>query len=73
MRWSGAQLVEQHLGLLQIERVEAFGKPAIDRSENIAGFIPLALIAQGGSENSRSVMGITKRLRPEPGENSVRS
>jgi len=33
---SGVQLVEQGLGLLQIERVEAFGEPAIDRSEQFA-------------------------------------
>jgi hypothetical protein len=47
--WSASasrrQLVEQLLGLFQIERVEAFGEPAIDRSEKIAGLIPLALIA----------------------------
>jgi hypothetical protein len=42
---SGVQLVEQGLGLFQIERVEAFGEPAIDRSEKIAGVIPLGLIA----------------------------
>ena len=42
---SGVQLVEQRLRLLQIERVEAFGEPAIDRGEKIAGLIPLALIA----------------------------
>ena len=28
---SVAQLIEQRLGLLQIERVEAFGKPAVTR------------------------------------------
>jgi len=39
------QLVEQRLGIFQIARVEAFGEPAIDRSEKIAGLIPLALIA----------------------------
>ena len=39
------QLIEQRLGLLQIERVEAFGEPAIDRSEKLAGLIPLALVA----------------------------
>ena len=39
------QLVEQSLGLLQIERVEALGEPAVDRSEKIAGLIALALIA----------------------------
>ena len=42
---SGVQLIQQGLGLLQIERVEAFGEPAVDRSEKIAGLIPLALIA----------------------------
>ena len=42
---SGVQLIEQRLGLLQIERVEAFGEPAIDWGEKIAGLIPLALIA----------------------------
>jgi integrase len=31
------QLLEQRLGLLQIERLEAFGEPAIDRSEQSAG------------------------------------
>ena len=30
---------------LQIERIEAFGKPAVDRSEQIAGLIPLTLVA----------------------------
>jgi hypothetical protein len=39
------QCFEQRLGLLQVERVEAFRKPTIDRSEKIAGFGPLALIA----------------------------
>jgi len=43
--WSGVQLVQQGLGLFQIERVEAFGEPAVDRSEKLAGRIPLALIA----------------------------
>ena len=34
---SRVQLLEQRPGLLQIARVEAFGKPAIDRSEKLAG------------------------------------
>jgi hypothetical protein len=42
---SGAQPVEERLGLLQIARVEAFGEPAVDRSEKLACLIPLALIA----------------------------
>ena len=37
LRGSGVQLVEQGLGLLQIERVEALGEPAVDRREKIAG------------------------------------
>jgi hypothetical protein len=40
------QLVKKRLGLLQIERVEAFGEPAIDRGEKSAGLILLALVAQ---------------------------
>jgi hypothetical protein len=39
---SRRQLDEQSPGLLQIERVEPFGEPAVDRGEKIAGFIPLA-------------------------------
>jgi hypothetical protein len=42
---SGIQLIEQRLRFLQIERVEAFGKPAEDRSEKLASLIPLTLIA----------------------------
>jgi hypothetical protein len=42
---SVVQLVEQRLGLLQIERVEAFNEPAVDRSEYVTGLVPLALIA----------------------------
>jgi hypothetical protein len=39
------QFVQQRLSLFQIERVEAFGEPAVDWSEKIAGLVPLALIA----------------------------
>ena len=42
---SRLQLFEQRLGLFQIERIEAFGEPAVDWSEKIAGFIALALVA----------------------------
>jgi hypothetical protein len=45
MALSNGQLIEQRLGLLQIARVEALGEPVVDRSEKIAGLIPLALIA----------------------------
>ena len=46
------KLIEQRLGLLQIERVEAFGEPVVDRSEQIAGLSPLALI---GLEPRRAI------------------
>ena len=36
------QLMEQRLGLLQIDRVEAFSEPVIKRSEKIVGLLPLA-------------------------------
>jgi len=39
------RLIEQRLGLFQIERVEAFGEPVVDRSEKLAGFVPPALLA----------------------------
>jgi hypothetical protein len=38
---SAGKLVEQRLSLFQIERVEAFGEPPVDRSEEIAGFTAL--------------------------------
>jgi hypothetical protein len=42
---SSGQLIEQRLRLLQIARVEAFGEPAVDRSEQIASVISLVLLA----------------------------
>ena len=42
---SRRQLIEQRLRLFQIERVEAFSEPAVDRSEKLASLLPLALIA----------------------------
>ena len=39
------QLLQQRLSLLQIERVEALGEPAVDRGEQIAGLPALALLA----------------------------
>jgi len=38
------QLLEHRLGLLQVQRIEAFGEPAIDRCEKIAGLLSLAPI-----------------------------
>jgi hypothetical protein len=51
--WSGLQLIEQRLGLLQIECVETFGKPTVDRREKIAGIIVLALSMPMASEVER--------------------
>jgi hypothetical protein len=42
---SGVQLIEQRLGVLQIKRVKALSKPAINRSEQSASLTRLALIA----------------------------
>jgi hypothetical protein len=43
-RLSGGKLIKQRLRLLQVERIEAFGEPAVDRCEKIVGLVPLALI-----------------------------
>jgi hypothetical protein len=32
-----SKLIEQRLCVLQIARIEAFGEPAVDRSEKLAG------------------------------------
>ena len=37
------QFFEQCLGLLQISRVEAFGKPAVNLSQQFLGFLLFAL------------------------------
>jgi hypothetical protein len=50
---SRGQLLQQCLGLFQIERVEPFGEPAVDRSEKLASFILLALIALEAGETHR--------------------
>ena len=40
-----SQFVDQRLCLFQIDGIEAFGEPAVDRREEIAGFGPPALLA----------------------------
>jgi hypothetical protein len=35
------QFTEQSLVLLQVERIEALGEPAVDRSKKVAGLIAL--------------------------------
>jgi hypothetical protein len=53
---SRLQTIQQPLRLLQIERVEAFRKPAVNRSEQFASLLRLALVtpeareAHGGAE-----------------------
>ena len=42
---SNTQVVEQRLCLFQIERVEAIGEPAVDRSEKFSGLIALPLMS----------------------------
>ena len=42
---SGGQLVEQRSSFFQIARVKPFGEPTVDRSEKLASFIPLPVIA----------------------------
>ena len=42
---SGVQLIEQRAGLLRIERVETLGEPAVDRRQQFARLLHLALVA----------------------------
>ena len=44
------QLVQQRLRLLQIERVEPFSEPAVDRSEQFASLLRLALVTPEARE-----------------------
>src|SRR4051812_36063060 len=39
------QLIEQRLGFLQVRCIEAFGEPAIDRTEQVVGLRAPALLA----------------------------
>ena len=54
--YSDVQLIEHGLGLLQVERFEAFGEPAVDRSEQFSSLLRFPLItpeprhAHGGAE-----------------------
>src|SRR6202048_12590 len=47
---SSRQLVEQRLCLFQVGGVEAFGEPAVDRPEEVAGFGAPALLAPEAGE-----------------------
>ena len=47
------QLIQERLRLFQIGRVETFGEPGVDRREQIAGFVALALVQpQAGERGS---------------------
>src|SRR5262249_59454154 len=58
------QLLQQGLGLLQVERVEAFGEPAVYWREKIARFGPPALLAPQTGEAHRGAQLIGLRLLP---------
>src|SRR5262249_706232 len=51
---SRGQFVEQRLGMLQVERIEAFGERAVNRGEKIAGVILFALVAPESCHAHRS-------------------
>ena len=55
------ELLQQRLGLLQIERVEAFGEPAINRSQQFASLLHLALVAPEEAAQDRY---LATNLRP---------
>ena len=66
---SSGQLVEQRLRLLQIARVKPFGEPAVDRSEQIAGLIPLALVApEPGETGGGAQLEASRPLLPRDGD-----
>jgi hypothetical protein len=68
------QLLQQRLRLLQIERVEAFGEPAVDRSEQFAGRITHALITPESRHAYRRaqfpILLAADALWKEPGRNT---
>ena len=67
-----SQLIEQGLGLLQVEGVEAFGEPAVDRGEKIAGLLPFAVVApQPGQARRRAQFPGLCLLRAGDGDGSL--
>jgi tetratricopeptide (TPR) repeat protein len=58
------QLVEQRLSLFQIAHVETFSEPAVDRSEQVASLIPLALIAPEPRHAHRGAQFLKFRALP---------
>ena len=45
---TSSQVVEQGLGLLEVERIEALGEPAVDPGQQVAGLDRIAVAAQQG-------------------------
>src|SRR5271166_7057805 len=67
-----SQFVEQRPGFFQIGGVEAFGEPAVDRGEKIAGLTTLALIApQPGEARRRAQFPGLCLLRAGNGDGSL--
>src|SRR5262249_36208973 len=56
------QLLQQRLRFLQVRRVEAFGEPAVDWREEVAGFGALALVAPEAGKAG----GGAQFVRPRP-------
>src|SRR6516162_6323980 len=56
------QLVEKHLRLFEIGHGEAFGEPAVDRREKVAGFLAPTLLAPQPGEHVPLTQGL-HRLR----------
>ena len=49
----GPESLEQRPGFLQVGGVEAFGEPAVDRRQQCAGVVPLALALPEATEARR--------------------
>src|SRR4051794_35204015 len=52
-RLSGVQLLQQQLGLLQVERIKSFGEPAVNGREKITGFAVPVLFAPEARQADR--------------------
>src|SRR6267142_2885580 len=52
-RLSGVQLLQQRLGLPQVERIKSFGEPAVDRRKKITGFAAPVLFAPEARQADR--------------------
>jgi len=56
-RSGSGQLVEKGLGLLQVQGIESFREPVVDRCEQVAGLLLVALLVpQEGEAPSSTVI-----------------